>query len=287
MRHPAPLPDVLSSLDRALVMGVVNVTPDSFSDGGQWFSADAAVAHGKELLAQGADILDIGGESTRPGAPRVSEDEELRRVIPVISELASLGAVMSVDTTRARVAQAAIEAGAHIINDVSGGLADPRMDATAAETGAVFIAMHWRGHATEMDNLEHYNDVFVDVKSELLERVDALLTAGVRESQIVLDPGLGFSKSGANNWPLLAHTEDFASLGFPLLVGASRKRFLGQLLADESGEPAAPLARDGATAAITALSVAAGAWAVRVHDVASSVDAMKVGQAWRSAGQNS
>lgn len=287
MRHPAPLPDVLSSLDRALVMGVVNVTPDSFSDGGQWFSADAAVAHGKELLAQGADILDIGGESTRPGAPRVSEDEELRRVIPVISELASLGAVMSVDTTRARVAQAAIEAGAHIINDVSGGLADPRMDATAAETGAVFIAMHWRGHATEMDNLEHYNDVFVDVKSELLERVDALLTAGVRESQIVLDPGLGFSKSGANNWPLLAHTEDFASLGFPVLVGASRKRFLGQLLADESGEPAAPLARDGATAAITALSVAAGAWAVRVHDVASSVDAMKVGQAWRSAGQNS
>lgn len=287
MRHPAPLPESISALDRALVMGVVNVTPDSFSDGGRWFSAEAAVAHGRELLTQGADILDIGGESTRPGAPRVSEDEELRRVIPVISELSHLGACISVDTTRARVAEAAIAAGAHIINDVSGGLADPRMDATAAETGAVFIAMHWRGHATEMDNLEHYDNVFLDVKRELLERVDALLAAGVKESQIVVDPGLGFSKSGINNWPLLVHTEDFASLGFPLLVGASRKRFLGQLLSNDIGEPVAPTARDAATAAITALSVAAGAWGVRVHDVPSSVDALKVGNQWRLASQNS
>lgn len=285
MRHPAPLPTSVSSLDRALVMGIVNVTPDSFSDGGQWFSQEAAVAHAHELLAQGADILDIGGESTRPGAPRVDEAEELRRVIPVIRELSSSGATLSVDTTRASVAEAAIAAGAHIINDVSGGLADPRMDWVAADSGAVFVAMHWRGHATEMDDLENYTDIVADVTAELLQRVDTLVSAGVHESQIVLDPGLGFAKSGANNWPVLAQTSHFASLGFPILIGASRKRFLGQLLADTQGEPAAPQDRDVATAAVTALSVVNGAWAVRVHDVPTSVDALKVGTAWLAGSQ--
>lgn len=283
MRHPAPLPETITSLDRSLIMGIVNVTPDSFSDGGQWFSAETAVAHSFELLQQGADILDIGGESTRPGAPRVEEAEELRRVIPVIKELAHTGAVLSVDTTRASVAEAAIAAGAYIINDVSGGLADPRMDHVAADTGAVFIAMHWRGHATEMDNLEHYNDVFTDVKHELSQRVDALLRAGVKESQLVLDPGLGFSKSGANNWPLLTRTSDFVGMGFPVLIGASRKRFLGQILSSRTGELAPPEQRDVATSAVTALAVAEGAWAVRVHNVAVSVDARIVGEAWKAA----
>jgi dihydropteroate synthase len=283
MRHPAPLPTSVSMLGRALVMGIVNVTPDSFSDGGKWFSRDAAAAHAHELLEQGADILDIGGESTRPGAARVDVDEELRRVIPVIEELAGTGAVLSIDTTRAQVAEAAVAAGAHIINDVSGGLADPHMDRTAAETGAVFIAMHWRGHATEMDSLDRYDDVYSDVHRELMTRVGQLLQAGVKREQIVLDPGLGFAKSGANNWPLLARTRDFVDEGYPVLVGASRKRFLGQLLASQEGEPVAPEARDVATAAITALSVLEGAWAVRVHNVAASVDALKVAQAWQAA----
>lgn len=284
MLHPAPLPDSLTSLNRTLIMGVVNVTPDSFSDGGNWFSHEAAVAHAHELLEQGADILDIGGESTRPGAPRVDEEEELRRVIPVIEALAPTGAVLSVDTTRAVVARAAVAAGAHIINDVSGGLADEEMVTVAAETGAVFIAMHWRGHADVMDSLEEYDDVYMDVKRELLERVEYLLQAGVSRSQIVLDPGLGFSKSGESNWPLLAHTADLAALGFPLLVGASRKRFLGHLLAGADHEPVPPTARDHATAAITALTTLSGAWAVRVHNVKESADAAKVAQAWKAAG---
>lgn len=283
MRHPAPLPTDVTSLDRALIMGIVNVTPDSFSDGGNWFDHDAAIQHGFELVEQGADILDIGGESTRPGAPRVEEAEELRRVIPVIKDLRSSGAVISIDTTRASVARAAIAAGAHIINDVSGGLADDNMAHAAAETGAVFVAMHWRGHATEMNANDVYTDVVAEVKSELMARVDALLAAGVQESAIVLDPGLGFAKNGASNWPLLAHTSDIVGWGFPLLVGASRKRFLGQLVSNEEGIPANPTERDQATAAITALSVASGAWAVRVHNVAQSVDAAKVAQAWVSA----
>ena len=282
MLHPGPLPDHLTELDRTLVMGVVNVTPDSFSDGGNWFKPKAAVAHGLELLAQGADILDVGGESTRPGAPRVDEAEELRRVIPVISELVKSGAVVSIDSTRASVARAAAEAGAHIINDVSGGLADKEMAKVAAQTGKVFIAMHWRGHATQMDFLENYEDVLADVSRELLNRVGHLLDAGVARTQIVLDPGLGFSKVGANNWPLLKHTQDLVNLGFPLLVGASRKRFLGHLMAGPSGEPALPEDRDQATAAITALAAGAGAWCVRVHDVRPSVAAVKVAQAWRN-----
>ncbi|WP_425432669.1 dihydropteroate synthase [Flavimobilis soli] len=282
-RHPSPLPGSLTTLDRTLVMGVVNVTPDSFSDGGEWFEPTAAVAHGVLLMAQGADILDVGGESTRPGADRVPEDEELRRVLPVVRELVSRGAVVSVDTTRASVAEATVAAGAQIINDVSGGLADPDMYDVVARTGAVYVAMHWRGHADVMDDLADYDDVVTDVRRELLERLAALEAAGVRREQVVLDPGLGFAKPGEANWPLLGRLGELLDVGLPVLVGASRKRFLGRLLAGPDGQPVPPLARDGATAAVSALAAASGAWCVRVHDVPGTVDAVRVAQRWVSA----
>ena len=283
MRHPAPLPDALTALDRTLVMGVVNVTPDSFSDGGRWFDTGRAVAHGLDLLARGADLIDVGGESTRPGAARVSEDEELRRVLPVVRGLAAEGAVVSVDTTRPAVARAAVEAGALVVNDVSGGLADVAMRAVVAQTGVVYVAMHWRGHAQEMDDLAVYADVVADVRDELAQRMTELADAGVRPEQVVLDPGLGFAKPGSDNWPLLAHLDVLAGLGRPLLVGASRKRFLGHLLAGPDGAPAPPEARDAATAAVSALCAAAGVWCVRVHDVPGSADAVRVGAAWLAA----
>lgn len=282
--RPAPLPAALQAPGRTLVMGVVNVTPDSFSDGGRWFTPGAAVAHGLALLEQGADLLDVGGESTRPGARRVPVEDELERVLPVVEELVRRGATVSVDTTRASVAEAAVERGASIVNDVSGGLADDAMGPVIARTGAVYVAMHWRGHADVMDDLDRYDDVVTDVRRELAARVDALRAAGVRDEQIVLDPGLGFAKPGASNWPLLARLPELVGDGFPVLVGASRKRFLGHLLADDAGNPAPPLARDAATAAISALAAAAGAWCVRVHEVAGSADAVRVAAAWRSAG---
>lgn len=266
-------------------MGVVNVTPDSFSDGGEWFEPEAAVAHGLELMAQGADILDVGGESTRPGAARVPEDEELRRVLPVVHELVTRGAVVSVDTTRASVAEATVAAGAHLVNDVSGGLADRGMYDVVARTGVVYVAMHWRGHADVMDSLAVYDDVVTDVRTELTDRLRALESAGVAREQVVLDPGLGFAKPGSANWPLLAGLDELLDVGLPVLVGASRKRFLGTLLAGPDGQPAPPLARDAATAAITALAAAAGAWCVRVHDVPGSADAVRVAQAWSAAGR--
>ncbi|GAA3231026.1 dihydropteroate synthase [Oerskovia jenensis] len=280
---PAGLP--FAGIGRTLVMGVVNVTPDSFSDGGEWFEPRAAIEHGLALLAEGADVLDVGGESTRPGAGRVPVEDELARVLPVISALAARGAVVSVDTTRATVAEQAVGAGAQIINDVSGGLADPEMAAVAARTGAVFVAMHWRGHADVMDDLEVYDDVVTDVRDELAARVEALRAAGVRDDRIVLDPGLGFSKAGSTNWPLLTHLGALRELGFPVLVGASRKRFLGHLLAGPDGTPAPPLERDAATAAITALAAAEGAWCVRVHAVRASADAVRVAAAWTRAGR--
>lgn len=282
--RPAPLPAALHHLRRTLVMGVVNVTPDSFSDGGRWFTPGAAVAHGLELLEQGADVLDVGGESTRPGSRRVAVEDELARVLPVIEELVSRGATVSVDTTRAVVARQAVARGAALINDVSGGLADDDMVHAVAETGAVYVAMHWRGHADVMDDLDDYDDVVADVRRELAERVAALRAAGVRDEQVVLDPGLGFAKSGASNWPLLARLPELVADGFPVLVGASRKRFLGHLLAGPDGEPAPPLARDRATAAVTALAAAAGAWCVRVHEVTGSADAVRVAAAWQAAG---
>jgi dihydropteroate synthase len=282
----AGLPE-LSGTGRCLVMGVVNITPDSFSDGGQWFEPEAGVRHGLDLLAQGADVLDVGGESTRPGSARVDEAEELRRVVPVIGRLAAAGAVVSVDTTRAAVAAEAVAAGARLVNDVSGGLADPAMADVVAATGVAYVAMHWRGHADVMDDLEVYDDVVAEVRDELGARMAALHDAGVAPDQIVLDPGLGFSKAGALNWPLLAHLDALHALGRPVLVGASRKRFLGHLLGGSrrhgSGEPVPPLERDDATAAVTALSARAGAWCVRVHAARASVDAVQVAAAWEDA----
>ena len=283
MRHPVPLPPRLTALDRTLVMGVVNVTPDSFSDGGRWFDPGAAVAHGLELLAQGADLLDVGGESTRPGAARVPVEEERRRVVPVVRELVAAGAVVSVDTTRPEVAADAVAAGALVVNDVSGGLADAGMRSVVAESGVVYVAMHWRGHADVMDALAVYEDVVTEVRDELARRVDELVAAGVRPEQVVLDPGLGFAKPGTDNWPLLAHLDVLAALGRPLLVGASRKRFLGHLLAGPDGVPVPPVERDRATAAVSALCAASRVWCVRVHDVRGSADAVRVGTAWADA----
>lgn len=283
MRHPAPLPPGLAALDRTLVMGVVNVTPDSFSDGGRWFDPERAVAHGLAMLAEGADLVDVGGESTRPGAARVPVEEERRRVLPVVQALVQAGAVVSVDTTRPVVAADAVAAGAQLINDVSGGLADAAMRAVVAETGVVYVAMHWRGPADVMDSLAVYDDVVTDVRDELVRRVDELLAAGVRPEQVVLDPGLGFAKPGRDNWPLLARLDVLTALGYPVLVGASRKRFLGHLLAGPDGAPAPPEARDRATAAVSALCAASRVWCVRVHDVPGSVDAVRVGAAWATA----
>lgn len=287
-QHPARdarvlgLPE-LSGVGRTLVMGVVNVTPDSFSDGGEWFEPSAAVAHGLELLGEGADVLDVGGESTRPGSARVPQEQELARVLPVIEQLAAHGAIVSVDTTRAAVAERAVAAGARLVNDVSGGLADPEMGRAVAETGAAYVAMHWRGHADVMDDRQVYDDVVADVRDELSARMAALHDDGVRAEQLILDPGLGFAKAGVLNWPLLAHLDVLHQLGRPVLVGASRKRFLGHLLEDSAGHMAPPRARDDATAAISALSAAAGAWCVRVHSVRASADAVKVAAAWAAA----
>ena len=281
--HPRPLPTELTRIRRTLVMGVVNVTPDSFSDGGRWFEPADAVAHGLRLLDQGADLLDVGGESTRPGAHRVPVDQERRRVLPVIARLVAEGAVVSVDTTRSSVAREAVDAGALIVNDVSGGLADPGMYDVVARGGVVYVAMHWRGHADVMDAHARYDDVVADVRDELAARLAAVVAAGAHPGQVVLDPGLGFAKPGQDNWPLLAHLDALQALGRPVLVGASRKRFLGHLLAGPDGEPVAPDARDAATAAVSALAAAAGAWCVRVHDVPGSADAVRVGSAWASA----
>ena len=275
---------LLAPTGRTLVMGVVNVTPDSFSDGGRWFDVDAAVAHGHALVADGADLVDVGGESTRPGAVRVDAAEEARRVVPVVRELASAGVVVSVDTMRAEVARAALEAGAALVNDVSGGRADPGMTGLVAQTGSPVVLMHWRGHADRMQDLTRYDDVVADVLRELGEQVDDALAAGVDEEQVVLDPGLGFSKTGAQNWTVLAALDAFVGLGRPLLVAASRKRFLGELLADDASDPATgdrPALRptderEAATLALTTLAATAGAWCVRVHEPRASADAVRV-----------
>ncbi|MDH6133880.1 dihydropteroate synthase [Kitasatospora sp. MAA4] len=281
-----PLPG-LANLDRCAVMGVVNVTPDSFSDGGLWLDPEAAVAHGLGLVARGADLVDVGGESTRPGAHRVTEQEELRRVVPVVRELAAAGVVVSVDTMRAAVAEQAVAAGARLVNDVSGGLADPAMASVVADLGVPFVVMHWRGQSVDMDRLAVYRDVLAEVVAELRERADALLAAGVKEEQLILDPGLGFAKTTEHNWALLAGLGTLTAMGRPVLVAASRKRFLGTLLADpETGELRPARQRDDATAAVSVLSARAGAWAVRVHDVAGTADAVRVVAAWQAAGES-
>ncbi len=256
-------------------MGVVNVTPDSFSDGGRYLTAEAAVTHGLDLLADGADLLDIGGESTRPGATRPLVSEELARVVPVIRQLADAGAVVSVDTMRSEVAEAALRAGATLVNDVSGGLADPRMLAVVADTGASYVAMHWRAHSDHMTDFAAYDGpggVVAGVRDELAGRVEAMLAAGIAEDRIVLDPGLGFAKRAEHNWELLADLEPLRALGFPLLVGASRKSFLGSLLAPEGGPPRPVEEREHAHAAVVAHLTRLGAWGVRVHDVRAARD---------------
>jgi dihydropteroate synthase len=267
-------------------MGVVNVTPDSFSDGGDWYGTDVAIAHGLELLAQGADIVDVGGESTRPGAQRVSEEEELRRVGPVITELVRSGAPVSIDTMRAGVAEFALNAGVHMVNDVSGGLADPQMPRLVAAARVPYVVVHWRGHSHDMYSRAVYADVVQEVRDELSRRVDAVVSEGVDPGCIVIDPGLGFGKRPEHNWPLLAGLADIARLAagtFPVLVGASRKRFLGRLLAGPDGTPRPFSGSDGATVATTALAAEAGAWCVRVHQVRQNADAVRVVAAWQDA----
>jgi len=262
-----------------LLMGVVNVTPDSFSDGGRWLEPDAAIAHGRQLLADGADILDIGGESTRPGATRPLVGEELGRVVPVITALAAEGAVVSVDTMRAEVAEAALAAGATIVNDVSGGLADPRILAVAADADAPYVAMHWRAHSDHMRDFAVYDGpggVVAAVCEELGARVDALLAAGIRPERIILDPGLGFAKKPRHNWQLLAHLDRLSELGYPLLVGASRKSFLGRLLAGPAGSVRPVDEREHANTALTVHLAQRGVWGLRVHDVRAASDALQV-----------
>ncbi|GAA0922535.1 MULTISPECIES: dihydropteroate synthase [Streptomyces] len=273
----------LPEWDRCAVMGVVNVTPDSFSDGGKWFDTDLAVKHGLDLVAAGADLVDVGGESTRPGAARVDEAEELRRVIPVVRELAAAGAVISVDTMRAAVAERAVEAGARLVNDVSGGGADPAMVPMVAAAGVPFVVMHWRGQSIDMNNRAVYADVVGEVVTELRTGLERAVAGGVDPERIVVDPGLGFAKDAGHDLALVAHLSALRELGRPLLVAASRKRFLGRVLAGDGGSPPPARERDAATAAVTALAAREGAWAVRVHEVRASADAVRVARAIEAA----
>lgn len=276
---------MLQAAGTPVVMGVLNVTSDSFSDGGRYLDRDAALAHGLELRRLGVDIIDVGGESTRPGAQRVDPEVEAARVVPVIRDLRAEGIAVSVDTMRASVAAAAIDAGVNIVNDVSGGRADPAMASVLADSGDVpWILMHWRseGAYVHAGGVLHYGDVVDDVCDELMAAVDAAVTAGVDASRLILDPGLGFAKTAEHNWALLGALPKLNSLGFPVLIGASRKRFLGTLLADESGDRA-PDGREVATAVVSAFAARGGAWGVRVHDVRGSRDAIAVAQAWTAA----
>jgi dihydropteroate synthase len=259
--------------DRIAVVGVLNVTPDSFSDGGRYTDVDDAVAHGVQMRVDGADLIDVGGESTRPGAQRIDADEEARRVLPTVRALAAHGVPVSVDTYRAAVAAAALEAGATVINDVSGGLGDHDMAAVVREAGCPWILMHWRGHSSTMQQLAHYDDVVADVQAELRARIDDAVSAGVAPTQLAIDPGLGFAKTAEHNWALLAALPSFVALGLPVLVASSRKSFLGRLLADADGKPRAVDEREDATTALTAYCALQGVWGVRVHDVRPSVDA--------------
>lgn len=268
---PAGLPAELTP-GRCLVMAVVNVTPDSFSDGGRHLCSDAAIAHGQELVRRGADLVDVGGESTRPGAARVPADEERRRVIPVVRALADDGIAVSIDTMRAGTAEAALDAGAILVNDVSGGKADTEMWPVVRDRRVPYVVMHWRGYSEQMQARAHYDDVVGEVCAELQQTLAAAVDAGVDERQIAIDPGLGFAKLPEHNWALLARLEALHALGRPVMVGASRKRFLGELLGAGDSEGT----RDAATAALSTLAAAGGAWAVRVHEAAGSAAAVRV-----------
>jgi dihydropteroate synthase len=259
--------------DRIAVVGVLNVTPDSFSDGGRYLHVEDAIAHAEQMDAEGADLVDVGGESTRPGAQRVAAEIEQQRVLPVITALAAQGIAVSVDTYRASVAAAALAAGARVVNDVSGGLGDADMGRVVRDAGCPWILMHWRGHSASMQQFATYDDVVAEVRTELLARVDAAMAAGVDPGQLVLDPGIGFAKTGEHNWQLLARLDTFVSTGLPVLVGSSRKSFLGRLLAAADGTPRPVDDRENATTALTGYCALAGVWGVRVHEVRASVDA--------------
>ncbi|WP_166347956.1 dihydropteroate synthase [Phytoactinopolyspora limicola] len=275
--RPAAYAVGLPQPPRCLVMGVVNVTPDSFSDGGLWFDAQAAVDHGLRLAAQGADIVDVGGESTRPGAQRPPVDEELRRVVPVIRELAAAGVTVSVDTMRAEVARRALEVGASLVNDVSGGLADPELLRVVADAHVPVVLMHWRGHADHMQEHTSYTDVVTELMAELRPRIDAAQRAGVDTDQIIIDPGLGFAKTWEHNWTILSRMPEIVAAGYPVLVAASRKTFLGELLADpHTGARRPPAQRDAASTALTTTIALDRVWCVRVHEVPANADAVVV-----------
>lgn len=264
---------------RCLVMGVLNVTPDSFSDGGRYAEADGAIAHGLRLRAAGADLVDVGGESTRPGADRVAEADELARVLPVVTGLTAQRVAVSVDTMRASVATAAVAAGAVLVNDVSGGRADPDMHRRIAELDVGYVLMHWRAHSGEMQQHTAYDDVVGEVTDELRQQLGAAYAAGIAPERIAVDPGIGFSKTAEQNWTLLAGLDALHTLGHPVLVGTSRKGFLGELLGAQ-GTPRPAPQRDDATVATTALAAAAGAWCVRVHEVTANADAVRVSARW-------
>jgi dihydropteroate synthase len=265
-----------------VIMGILNVTPDSFSDGGRYHDLDDALAHAAELFTAGADIIDVGGESTRPGAQRLDPAEEQRRAMPVVRQLIERGIPVSIDTMNSATAQVAVEAGVVLVNDVSGGLADPRMASVIADCGVRYIAMHWRGPSATMEANAVYADVVRDVRDELRARADDLRARGVQPAQLVLDPGIGFAKNADQNWEVLGHLRDFETLGYPILIGASRKRFLGPLL--PAGAPTGD--RDPATAVISALAAEAGVWGVRVHDVAGTKAALDVWEAWNYGAAN-
>jgi dihydropteroate synthase len=271
--------DGLPRPGRCLVLGILTVTPDAFSDGGKTFRPDLAISHGLDLLRRGADIIDVGGESVRPGAARISLAEEMRRVLPVVAELAAAGAVVSVDTTRARVAQAALAAGARMVNDISGGLADPAMLPLAADRGFPYVLMHWRARSGA-----GYRDVVAEVLAELADRIAAARRAGVAADRLIVDPGIGLAKTDDQSWRILARMNEFRRLGCPVLIGAPGRSFLGRLLADRSGDRP-PDRRDSASAALSALAARAGMWGVRVHDVDSSLDAVRVAAALSEAGR--
>jgi dihydropteroate synthase len=261
---------------RTLVMGVVNVTPDSFSDGGEWYQPRDAIEHGLQLIEEGADLIDVGGESTRPGAARPDVAEELRRVLPVVSELAATGTVVSIDTMRPRVAAEAVASGARLINDVSGGQANPDMLPLVAGLGLPYVCMHWRGHSTDMQTRATYGDVVADVIAELGRQVDSVIEAGITKDQLIIDPGFGYAKTGEHNWQLLQRMDELAALELPVLAGVSRKTFLGTLLAAPDGSPRPPKDREDATVALTTLLASRGIWGVRVHSVRASRDAIAV-----------
>jgi len=265
-----------------LIMGVVNVTPDSFSDGGRYVDAEAAVAHGLLLRAQGADILDIGGESTRPGAERVPPEVEQERVIPVVRALSDAGVVVSIDTMNASTAALAVQAGARIVNDVSGGMADPGMLAAVAPTDADVVLQHWRGHSADMYARAVYDDVVAEVTRELTARIEAAAQAGIDPARIIVDPGIGFGKRGEQNWQTLRGLDRFVAMGQRVLIGTSRKRFLADALAEDPAD-ASEARRDLATAVTSALAARAGVWAVRVHDVGATRDALVVADRWAGA----